>query len=465
MKAKYCIIALAILMLAGCDKSGNNDSRIPASETKETQPEPAVWIYPAVWGEFEEIRANIAKIRPQVEREIEEQIAAIPKPQKVNIPPKSEFETQATYDARVEKAKTQEAEAKRRYNEEVASIRSKLNAEVVERRKGYKEALSVLDGKKFILDETQMELELGKYFAEEEYFLNAKVKSKTKTPLDDFPFIFAIPIAFAEQFANSVKSGTIKLRVTVELNAAAERAEIKAVEVEDLVQEKTFTTTTSQRKDGKMILIPAGEFSMGDHHNVGGRDEKPVHTVYLDAYYIDAYEVTVGQYKKFIQATGHSAPNWKEVVEYSPTDQHPIIDVSWYNAAAYAQWAGARLPTEAEWEKAARGGLFGKRYPWGNEAPDAGGKYRANAVCAPVGSFSPNGYGLYDMAGNVWEWCSDWYDSDYYSSEEAKNNPQGPANGSWRVLRGGYLRCADRHRSNALATLINVGFRCSVRSN
>lgn len=215
-----------------------------------------------------------------------------------------------------------------------------------------------------------------------------------------------------------------------------------------------------------MVLIPAGDFEMGSNDQEAYMDEKPVHTVYLDAFYIDKYEVTVGQYKQFVRETEHPAPNWDRISEISPTDQHPIILVNWHDSMAYAQWAGKRLPTEAEWEKAARGGLSGTIYPWGNAAPNGTqcnfyDRSRMDEFSvlhsedqrnqstndgyiwsAPVGNFTANQYGLYDMAGNVWEWCLDEWVHDFYVNAPRRNpiagwNALDTDNGASRVLRGG----------------------------
>ena len=192
-----------------------------------------------------------------------------------------------------------------------------------------------------------------------------------------------------------------------------------------------------------MAYIPEGTFMMGS--NDGSDNEKPIHEVYTDAFYMDEHEVTNAQFRKFLEAN----PQWrKDRIEKKYRDgdylkywngmnypggkaDHPVVYVSWYAAAAYAQWAGARLPTESQWEKAARGGLAGKKYPWGDTIThdDAnydgtGGRGRWDGT-SPVGSFPANGYGLFDIAGNVWEWCADKYDSGYYS-KSPKNNPTGP---------------------------------------
>lgn len=218
-------------------------------------------------------------------------------------------------------------------------------------------------------------------------------------------------------------------------------------------------------KDGSILIeIPAGSFTMGsnDYDN-----EKPVHTVYLDKYYIGKYEVTVGQFKKFCNATGKTMP---EQPSWNNRDDHPVVNVSWNDAKAYCDWAGLRLPTEAEWEKAARG-TDGRTYPWGNAWDNTKCNSRENgdrySNTSPVGSF-PSGvspYGCYDMAGNVWEWCNDWYDKNYYGSSPS-SNPTGPSSGDLRVLRGGgwyngadLCRSADRFRDFPDIRYYYVGFR------
>jgi len=217
-----------------------------------------------------------------------------------------------------------------------------------------------------------------------------------------------------------------------------------------------------------MALIPAGEFQMGDAFNEGWGSELPVHTVYVDAFYIDVYEVTNARYQKFMDETGHEAPWTWDYPDFNAPHQ-PVVGVYVNDAVAYAEWAGKRLPTEAEWEKAARGGLVGKRFPWGDEithddASYSGGDWGA----ATVGSFAPNSYGLYDMAGNVWEWCADRYDADYYSISPERN-PTGPGSGTFRVLRGGswnnstnFLRVSNRLYALPSHAHNNVGFRCGM---
>ncbi|MBD3184970.1 SUMF1/EgtB/PvdO family nonheme iron enzyme [Candidatus Poribacteria bacterium] len=237
-----------------------------------------------------------------------------------------------------------------------------------------------------------------------------------------------------------------------------------------------------------MAFIPAGEFEMGDHHGDGGSDERPVHTVYVDGFYMDKYEVTNAQYARFLNDYGKNTDDSGKTLLYiddcrinksggiyvpdSGYEDHPVVEVTWYGAMAYARFYNKRLPTEAEWEYAARGGLEGKKYPWGNEISHQDANYDGTGGrdvwngTAPVGSFPPNGYGLYDMAGNVWEWCADWYDSGYYRISPERN-PTGPNSGSYRVLRGGgwdsspsSLRVAFRNSYNPASTSRRSGFRC-----
>lgn len=240
------------------------------------------------------------------------------------------------------------------------------------------------------------------------------------------------------------------------------------------------------------VLIPAGEFLMGSYE--GSEFEKPVHRVHLDAYYLDETPVTNEQFAAFVDATGYctTAESVKENVDphdkrfqptgiswqtFATTDRkdHPVIYVSWYDANAYAKWIGKRLPTEAEWEKAARGGLEGKRFPWGDESP---GQSHTNwnqlqpdslsVPTTPVKNFTPNRYGLYDMVGNVWEWCGDWYLESYYIISPGRN-PKGPGNGQYRVRRGASwnvredfrLRCTNRGAMLPGKFWPNMGFRCA----
>ena len=237
-----------------------------------------------------------------------------------------------------------------------------------------------------------------------------------------------------------------------------------------------------------LILIPAGTFTMGSERRAA--DEKPMHKVYLDAYYIGKYEVTNAEYYAFWVSDAsrrHTPENFAHLpdigewpVRAKQFPNHPIVGVSWHDAKAYAEWQGMRLPTEAEWEKAARG-YTDRTWPWGNamepyantSAVDDG----YDNQLAPVGSF-PRGksyYGALDMAGNVWEWTADWYSDVYYwrslqannnASRSAKRNPPGPDVGSWRVIRGGsYIdalpRCSTTFRFYLYPRLKTsfVGFR------
>jgi formylglycine-generating enzyme required for sulfatase activity len=263
--------------------------------------------------------------------------------------------------------------------------------------------------------------------------------------------------------------------------------------------EVAYTTAYVGLDTGEMVLVPAGEFQMGcDDGNPNEdcySDEQPLHTVYLDAYTIDKYEVTNAQYAEFLNVMGNQeegGDTWLDADDGnvrihesggvwqvdSGYENHPVVEVTWYGARAYCQWRGKRLPTEAEWEKAARGSSDTRMYPWGNEDPDCsrlnyfhydGSSYEyCVGDTTPVGSY-PTGaspYGAMDMAGNVWEWVNDWYDGDYYSSSPYEN-PPGPASGSYKVLRGGsfssgwnIVRVAYRYDDFAVISFARDGFRC-----
>ena len=233
---------------------------------------------------------------------------------------------------------------------------------------------------------------------------------------------------------------------------------------------------------GEMVLVPAGEFQMGcDPAHNGGYDcfseELPLHTVYLDAYRIDKYEVTNAQYAGCVTAGACTAPysnsSYTRPSYYGNPefDYYPVIWVSWYDATNYCTWAGKRLPSEAEWEKAARGTIV-RAYPWGDEAPNcnlANSNYCVGDT-SQVDAYltGASQYGALNMAGNVWEWVNDWFDDTYYSSSPYAN-PPGPITGSFKVLRGGCwtypgigLRVANRHNYVPPLVTTNFGFRCAA---
>lgn len=280
----------------------------------------------------------------------------------------------------------------------------------------------------------------------------------------------------------------------------------------------------------ELAPIPAGRAALGDHFGDGyaGDGEGPVHEVEVSAFRLGTTTVTNRAFAAFTDATGHRttaeaegysavfhtdvAATVADVLGRSPAtpwwvgvrgadwrhpegprsdldgrDEHPVVHVSHDDALAFARWAGRRLPTEAEWEYAARGGLSGRRYPWGDDLMADGAGWRCNifqgsfpatntvedgwTTTAPVTAYSPNGYGLHQMVGNVWEWCADWFDAAAYQGR-ARRDPRGPASGTVRVMRGGSFLCHDsycnRYRVAARSaappdsSASNLGFRCAA---
>jgi formylglycine-generating enzyme required for sulfatase activity len=227
-----------------------------------------------------------------------------------------------------------------------------------------------------------------------------------------------------------------------------------------------------------MTFIPGGDFQRGRTHPLPDddlkwypevmKDDRPVRPVHVDPFYMDTHEVTNAQYARFVKATRHRAPyHWPDGRVPDGKDDFPVVNVSWEDAAAYAKWAGKRLPTEAEWERACRGLAEGAKFWWG-EAKASKEVARFGTVDGPqaVGKCKANAFGLYDMAGNVWEWTADWYDRGYYAKAPARN-PAGPATGRYRVIRGGswsdvekYLTCAYRSWARPAERSPNIGFRC-----
>jgi len=233
-----------------------------------------------------------------------------------------------------------------------------------------------------------------------------------------------------------------------------------------------------------MVLIPAGKFWMGrtqslwrdalDTEPRAKRDDRPANLIYLDAFYLDKYEVTNADYDRFREETGARPPwHWPQGKFPKGEERQAVSNVNWFEAAASCKWAGKRLPTEAEWEKAVRGGRDRKPYAWVDD--DRGADERVPAAISrgkamAVGSFPPNGYGLYDMIGNVMEWTNDWYDANYYPFMP-KRNPQGPDTGLYKSVRGagwsegvgedGQLTNFYRNFSDPELRGLTIGFRCA----
>ena len=226
-----------------------------------------------------------------------------------------------------------------------------------------------------------------------------------------------------------------------------------------------------------MAYVPAGVFAMGNDR--GSADEQPIHPVNLDAFYIDQFEVTNGFYKACVEARvcppvrNKSSATRSSYYDDSDFDTFPVIFVNWNMAQTYCKWRGARLPTEAEWEKAARGGT-NVTYPWG-DTPDCNLANYGNCVgdtsSVTIYALGQSRYGSYHMAGNVWEWVSDWYADDYYQSSP-QENPQGPDTGKDKVLRGGSwkdnyadIRSVNREAKDPAYTSNTIGFRCAKDAN
>jgi iron(II)-dependent oxidoreductase len=226
------------------------------------------------------------------------------------------------------------------------------------------------------------------------------------------------------------------------------------------------STAPNQEVPAEMVLVPGGQFLMGGEFD----EERPRHRVVLDPFWIDRYEVTNAEYGEYLKATGAAEPRyWNRSDRFHSGEKfprHPVVGISWFEAKAYCEWRAKRLPTEAEWEKAARGGREGSAYPWGDQPDRTLANYEGQGTL-PVGSFPANGYGLFDMTGNVWEWVADWFDSNFYAGSP-EMNPPGPDSGKEKVLRGGsYVdgigpnRVAHRHWYPPQAQYKWLGTRCA----
>jgi len=259
----------------------------------------------------------------------------------------------------------------------------------------------------------------------------------------------------------------LETSTTITLQLTSNQIEISKLTIKSIDGRPPFEPHTSRpvpqatRKDE--IEISAGDFLMGNSRS----KHVPIHNVYLDAFQIDTREVTNAQYRRFIKQTGHQAPRYWQDPKYN-TDDQPVVGVTWRDAQAYCAWRGKRLPTEAEWERAARG-TQSRLYPWGDRFDVSRTNTRESKNRRPmaVGSY-PSGAspdGLLDMSGNVWEWCNDWFGKEYYLHSPHRN-PSGPAEGKKRVIRGGGWTApetdmANRRGEKPSKTYPSLGFRCA----
>lgn len=287
--------------------------------------------------------------------------------------------------------------------------------------------------------------------------------ARTVTTADVTATAFAVT---REAFVNRTPTFTPTSTPTPDSTNTAVALMIDVLATAEAAPHHVYDLWVNPTDDAVYVYVPAGGFTMGSGD--GDEDERPVHTVYLDAYWIMRTEVTNGQYARCVRAGVCTAPNnsvWKDVRYVG----HPVTTVDWNQASVYAEWVGGSLPTEAQWEKACRGDDL-RPYPWGDQEPAASLlNFDGSGIGATsgVGSY-PQGassYGALDMAGNVREWTADWYASGYYG-QSPEQNPPGPGSGQDRVLRGGafsfnesYVRCASRNWYFPLSRLSNVGFR------
>ncbi len=229
----------------------------------------------------------------------------------------------------------------------------------------------------------------------------------------------------------------------------------------------------------EMVFIPGGDFLRGRSHPLPDdnlkwfptllKDDRPVRSIVLDPFYIDKHEVTNAQYAEFLKDTDGAPPYyWPQGKPENAKEKHPIVNITWQDANAYCQWAGKRFPTEAEWERASRGLRDGLKYPWGDDEPTKESAHH-DGMDGPgeVCQYPENAFGLCDMSGNVWEWCADWYEKDYYA-RAPEQNPAGPEKGIYRLLRGGswvdapkYLTTAYRSFARPDEQSPTIGFRCA----